>query len=84
MGFDNVAVQIMYLSLALVAVGVGFLKPNISTIVGRLYQDNDPRRDSAFTIFYMGINMGGLYLPACLLAGWVLNMAGNMVLGRLA
>ena len=55
---DALAVQIMYLSLALIGVGVGFLKPNISTIVGRLYADNDPRRDSGFTIFYMGINVG--------------------------
>lgn len=69
MGFDHLAVQIMYLSLALVAVGVGFLKPNISTIVGRLYEDNDPRRDSAFTIFYMGINMGAFI--SSLFVGWV-------------
>lgn len=55
---DGVAIQMMYLSLALIAVGVGFLKPNISTIVGRLYADNDPRRDSGFTIFYLGINVG--------------------------
>ena len=55
---DAFAVQVMYASLALIAVGVGFLKPNISTIVGRLYPDNDPRRDSGFTIFYMGINVG--------------------------
>ena len=55
---DGFAVQIMYASLALIGVGVGFLKPNISTIVGRLYSDTDPRRDSGFTIFYMGINVG--------------------------
>lgn len=55
---DAFAVQVMYAALALIAVGVGFLKPNISTIVGRLYPDNDPRRDSGFTIFYMGINVG--------------------------
>lgn len=55
---DAFAVQVMYASLALIGVGVGFLKPNISTIVGRLYPDNDPRRDSGFTIFYMGINVG--------------------------
>lgn len=55
---DPVAIQIMYAALALIAVGVGFLKPNISTIVGRLYADDDPRRDSGFTIFYMGINIG--------------------------
>jgi proton-dependent oligopeptide transporter, POT family len=55
---DAFAVQVMYASLALIGVGVGFLKPNISTIVGRLYSDTDPRRDSGFTIFYMGINVG--------------------------
>ena len=55
---DAFAVQVMYGALALIAVGVGFLKPNISTIVGRLYADKDPRRDSGFTIFYMGINIG--------------------------
>lgn len=55
---DGFAVQVMYFALALIGVGVGFLKPNISTIVGRLYADTDPRRDSAFTIFYMGINVG--------------------------
>src|SRR3546814_879249 len=41
--------------------GVGFLKPNISTIVGRLYPENDPRRDSCFTVFYAGINVGALF-----------------------
>ena len=55
---DALAVQVMYASLAFIAMGVGFLKPNISTIVGRLYGETDARRDSAFTIFYMGINVG--------------------------
>lgn len=55
---DLFAIQVMYFSLALIAVGVGFLKPNISTIVGRLYPDGDPRREAGFTIFYMGINVG--------------------------
>ena len=68
-GADAFAVQVMYASLALVAVGVGFLKPNISTIVGRLYSDTDPRRDSAFTIFYMGINLGAFI--SSLFVGWV-------------
>ena len=48
--------QVFYLSLALIVSGVGFLKPNISTMVGALYEEGDPRRDSGFTIFYMGIN----------------------------
>jgi POT family proton-dependent oligopeptide transporter len=51
-------VNALYLSLALLIAGVGFLKANISTIVGSLYGFGDSRRDSGFTIFYMGINMG--------------------------
>ena len=51
-------VGFLYLSLALIIAGVGFLKANISTIVGDLYGIHDPRRDSGFTIFYMGINLG--------------------------
>ena len=50
-----------YLSLALIIMGVGFLKPNISTIVGKLYAPEDPRRDSGFTLFYAGINVGALF-----------------------
>jgi len=51
-------IMMLYLSLALLIAGVGFLKANISTIVGSLYGFGDSRRDSGFTIFYMGINMG--------------------------
>ncbi len=58
---DAGALQVFYLSLALIIMGVGFLKPNISTIVGKLYADDDPRRDSGFTLFYAGINVGGLF-----------------------
>ncbi|NNC99184.1 MAG: peptide MFS transporter [Gammaproteobacteria bacterium] len=50
--------NILFLSLALLIAGVGFLKANISTIVGSLYGFGDKRRDSGFTIFYMGINLG--------------------------
>lgn len=49
--------------LALLILGNGFFKPNISTIVGHLYDDGDPRRDGAFTIFYMGINLGAFFSP---------------------
>ena len=66
---DESALQMFYFSLALIIAGVGFLKPNISTIVGRLYTDNDPRRDSGFTIFYAGINLGAFIAP--LLCGWL-------------
>jgi len=50
--------NILFLSLALIIAGVGFLKANISTIVGTLYNVGDVRRDSGFTLFYMGINLG--------------------------
>lgn len=55
---EGMYVNILYLSLALIIAGVGYLKANISTIVGALYGYDDPRRDSGFTIFYMGINLG--------------------------
>ena len=48
------------LGLAIVAIGTGLLKPNISSIVGQLYSDQDDRRDSGFTIFYMSINIGSM------------------------
>ena len=66
---DTQALQIFYASLAAIVVGVGFLKPNISTIVGRLYREDDPRRDPGFTIFYMGINIGSFV--ATLLCGYL-------------
>jgi len=52
--------SMFFFSLALIITGVGFLKANISTIVGSLYGPNDPRRDGGFTIFYMGINVGSV------------------------
>jgi POT family proton-dependent oligopeptide transporter len=58
---DEGSLRIFYLSLALIIMGVGFLKPNISTIVGKLYPQNDPRRDSGFSLFYAGINLGALF-----------------------
>lgn len=53
----------LYIGLALLIIGNGFFKPNISTLVGGLYADGDDRRDSAFSIFYMGINLGALIAP---------------------
>ncbi|PZQ61668.1 MAG: MFS transporter [Sphingomonas taxi] len=53
-------VTLMLLALCLVSVGNGFFKPNISTMVGELYPAGDRRRDTGFTIFYMGINLGSL------------------------
>jgi POT family proton-dependent oligopeptide transporter len=66
---DEGALRVMYLSLALIIVGVGFLKPNISTIVGKLYAPNDARRDSGFSMFYAGINLGALF--ASLVCGYL-------------
>jgi POT family proton-dependent oligopeptide transporter len=55
--------SVFYLALGLLICGNGFFKPNISTIVGRLYPPDDPRRDGGFTIFYMGINLGAGAAP---------------------
>ncbi len=63
---NNVA---FFLALSFIIVGNGFFKPNISTFVGALYPDGDTRKDSGFTIFYMGINIGGWVAP--LLCGWL-------------
>ncbi|NBU80768.1 MAG: MFS transporter, partial [Flavobacteriaceae bacterium] len=56
-------VSIMWLGLTAIIIGNGFFKPNISTMVGQLYPANDRRIDSAFTIFYMGINLGAFFSP---------------------
>ena len=83
--------QVFYGALALLICGNGFFKPNISSLVGRLYEADDPRRDSAFTIFYMGINLGAFLAPiACGYLGerlgwhWGFGLAGvGMLLGLL-
>ena len=61
--------SVLFFALALIVVGVGFLKPNISTVVGSLYEQGDPRRESGFTIFYVGINVGSL--SASFLCSWL-------------
>ena len=58
LGQDNPMINVFWLALALIIVGSGFLKANISVIVGQLYDRTDIRRDPAYTIFYMGINVG--------------------------
>ena len=58
-----------YLALSLIIMGVGFLKPNISTLVGQLYKQGDPRRDSGFTLYYYGINLGSFW--AAILCGFL-------------
>ena len=62
-------IQGFYAGLGVLMLGTGMLKPNVSTIVGQLYAQGDRRRDSGFSIFYMGINLGGLLSP--LVCGWV-------------
>jgi POT family proton-dependent oligopeptide transporter len=82
-------VNIFFLAISLIIMGVGFLKPNISTIVGQLYPEGDPRRDPGFTLYYYGINMGAFwasvlcgYLGQTFGWGWGFGLAGaGMLLG---
>jgi POT family proton-dependent oligopeptide transporter len=52
--------QLFYIGISFTVVGTGFFKPNISTMIGTLYKKGDPRRDAGFSVFYSGINIGGL------------------------
>lgn len=54
---------LLYPALSLLILGNGFFKPNMSVIVGGLYEDDDPRRDGGYTYFYMGINLGAFFSP---------------------
>jgi POT family proton-dependent oligopeptide transporter len=63
------ALPFFYTGLALIVVGTGLLKPNVSTLVGSLYEEGDARRDAGFSIFYMGINLGAFIGP--LIAGYL-------------
>lgn len=60
---NQLSLWLMFAGLAALIVGNGFFKPNISTMVGDLYEPQDQRKDSAFTIFYMGINLGAFIAP---------------------
>ncbi len=71
---DPFYLQVFYFSLALIIMGVGFLKSNISTLVGSMYERRDPRRDGGFTLFYMGINLGS-FLGA-IICGLLLEYKG--------
>jgi POT family proton-dependent oligopeptide transporter len=68
-GQTSNALNIFWLALAFIIVGSGFLKANISVIVGQLYSRTDTRRDAAYTIFYMGVNVGAAL--GTLVAGWL-------------
>jgi len=59
----------LYLAIGMLIIGNGYFKPNISTLLGRLYKTNDVRRDSGFSIFYVGINLGAFLAP--LIVGYV-------------
>lgn len=52
--------QFFFHGISFIIIGTGFFKPNISTIVGKLYRENDPRRDAGFSLFYAGVNLGAL------------------------
>jgi POT family proton-dependent oligopeptide transporter len=67
-------VSLFYAGLGLMMIGTGLLKANVSTLVGQLYTPEDKRRDSGFSIFYMGINIGAFFSP--LIGGWVANKWG--------
>lgn len=58
---DPFYLNVFWFALSLIILGVGFLKPNISTIVGQLYPQGDPRRDPGFTLYYYGINLGSFW-----------------------
>ncbi len=76
-------VMILLIALSMISIGNGFFKPNISTMVGALYDQTDQRRDAGFTIFYMGINLGSIlgqfFCP--ILADWLGWWAGFSLAG---
>ena len=88
-GQSDPTINVFWLALAFIIVGSGFLKANISVMVGQLYSLTDIRRDGAYTIFYMGINLGAAigtilvaYLGQTVGWGWGFGLAGiGMVLG---
>ncbi|MES2703554.1 MAG: peptide MFS transporter [Bacteroidota bacterium] len=72
--------ELYYIGISFTIIGTGFFKPNISTMVGNLYREGDPRRDAGFALFYSGINIGAL------LGGWLCivvakNYSWNMAFG---
>lgn len=90
-GRDPLFVNILFVALALIAVGVGFLKGNISAIVGQLYPESDVRRDPGFTLYYYGINLGAFWAGIlcgflALQYGWAFGFGAagiGMILGWL-
>ena len=86
----DAAINVFWLALSLIIVGSGFLKANISVIVGQLYRMTDTRRDAAYTIFYMGVNVGAAlgtilvgYLGETIGWSWGFGLAGIGMVGGL-
>lgn len=73
------SVTMFFVSMVLIVLGTGLLKPNVSSVVGEIYSPEDQRRDSGFSIFYMGINLGGFLAP--LIVGSVGMKNNNFHLG---
>nr|WP_254842741.1 oligopeptide:H+ symporter [Bacillus sp. MRMR6] len=73
------SIAMFFVSMVLIVLGTGLLKPNVSTIVGEMYSEKDERRDAGFTIFYMGINMGAFLAP--LIVGSVMNYSFHLGFG---
>ncbi|WP_029911465.1 peptide MFS transporter [Caulobacter sp. UNC358MFTsu5.1] len=77
---DPLYLNIFWLALALIIVGVGFMKANVATLVGQLYPQGDPRRDPGFTLYYYGINLGSFW--AAILCGLLgVNLGWNAGFG---
>ncbi len=68
------SVASLYVGLGGIAIGTGFLKPNVSSLVGRLYSMDDPRRDAGFSLYYMGVNLGAFIAP--IVCGYLAQSVG--------
>ncbi|OAB47279.1 peptide MFS transporter [Paenibacillus antarcticus] len=75
------SIAMFYISMVLIVLGTGLLKPNVSSVVGEIYSPNDLRRDAGFSIFYMGINLGSFLAP--LIVGTIGMKQNNFHLGFL-
>lgn len=73
------SIALFFISMVLIVLGTGLLKPNVSSVVGEIYSEEDARRDSGFSIFYMGINLGSFLAP--LLVGSVMDYSFHLGFG---
>jgi len=72
-------IALFFISMVLIVLGTGLLKPNVSSVVGEIYSEEDERRDSGFSIFYMGINLGGFLSP--IIVGSVMDYSFHLGFG---